>query len=241
MEDRVRRSVQPQDRGRVALELLWVSLGVGLMADLAMRQGWLGFAGPVAELDAWQLLALLLLQNLLALASIMVFLRLDGQSLSYLGFRKGRNLREVRLGLLLFPVVLIGALGLQTVLLRYLPGLHNVDVNPILAMLHGPEDLAALLAASVLAGGVAEEIVRAFVLRRFQTHLGGIGVGLVVWGLAFGAMHLSQGYDKALVVGLLGLLFGLLYVWRRSPVAAMVVHGAFNVAQTLAAYFLVAR
>ena len=209
-----------------------------MLMDLALSGGWLGAASSLAEIDALQLMVLLLVQNLIAVGSIMAFLRLQGKGLSYLGFRRRPLIREVALGLALFPAVLFGALLLETALLRFLPALHNVEVNPILALIQGPRDVAALLVASVLAGGVGEEAIRAFVLRRFETHLGGMGVGLAVWSLAFGAMHLSQGVDKALVVGLFGLVLGLLYVWRRSPIAAMVVHGAFNVANTMAAYLL---
>lgn len=222
----------------MVLELIWVSLGVGLLMDLALSRGWFGAAGNLGDMNALQLMVLLLVQNLIAVASIMAFLRPEGKGLACLGFRSRPVLREAALGLALFPPVLLGALLLETLLLRFLPALHNVEVNPILNMLRGPGDLAALLVASILAGGVGEETIRAFVLRRFQTHLGGMRVGLVVWSLAFGAMHLSQGMDKALVVSLLGLVFGLLYAWRRSPVAAIVVHGAFNVANSVAAYLL---
>jgi len=223
---------------RVILELIWVSLGVGLLMDLALSRGWFGAARNLSEMNALQLMVLLLVQNVIAVGSIMAFLRLEGKGLGYLGFRSRPVLREVALGLALFPAVLFGAMLLETLLLYFLPALHNVEVNPILATLQGPRDAAILLVASILAGGVGEEAIRAFVLRRFQTHLGGMGVGLVVWSLAFGAMHLSQGMDKALVVSLLGLVFGLLYAWRRSPVAAMVVHGTFNAANTMAAYLL---
>jgi len=226
------------DRSRVVLELIWVSLGVALLMDLVLSLGWLGAAGGLAEMNAVQFMGVLLLQNLIAVGSIMAFLRPEGKGLSSLGFRRHPLLREMALGLALFPPVLFGALLLETLLLHFLPVLHTVEENPILTMLQSPQDVAAILVASILAGGVGEEIIRAFVLRRFETHLGGIRVGLVLWSLAFGAMHLSQGVDKALVVGLLGLVFGLIYAWRRSPVAAMVVHGAFNTANTVAAYLL---
>jgi len=205
---------------------------------LLLRWGGLGAADGLAGMNALQLMGLLLLQNLLAVGSIMAFLHPEGKGLSSLGFRQRPWGKEVALGLALLAPVLVGALLLETLLLHFLPVLHNVEENPILSMLTGPQEVAAILVASVLAGGVGEEIIRAFVLRRFETHLGGMRVGLVVWSLAFGAMHLDQGVDKALVVSLLGLVFGLLYAWRRSPVAAMVVHGAFNVANTMAAYLL---
>ena len=222
----------------MVLELVWVWLGVGLLVALVLSRVWPDAAGSLADMNALQFMVLLLVQNLIAVGSIMAFLQPHGKGLSYLGFRRRPLMREVALGLALFPPVLLGAVLLQILLLRFLPALHNVEVNPILALLQGPGDLAALLVASILAGGVGEEIIRAFVLRRFETHLGGMNVGLVVWSLAFGALHLHQGADKALVVGLLGLVFGLIYAWRRSPVASMVVHGAFDVANTLLAYLV---
>ena len=56
----------------------------------------------------------------------------------------------------------------------------------------------------VVAGGVREEIQRAFLLRRFEVWLGGSTVGIIVTSVAFGAGHVLQGYDAAIVTGLLG-------------------------------------
>jgi len=42
-----------------------------------------------------------------------------------------------------------------------------------------------------------------------------------------------QGYDAALVTGVLGLGWGVLFLWRRSVVAPMVCHALFNLAQVL--------
>ena len=46
--------------------------------------------------------------------------------------------------------------------------------------------------------------------------------------VAFGAGHLVQGYDVAIVTGLLGAFWGVVYLRRRSAVAPIVSHAGFN-------------
>ncbi len=67
---------------------------------------------------------------------------------------------------------------------------------------------AIFLVVVVLAGGVREELQRAFILHRFDQRLGGARVGLVLFTIAFGAFHLDQGYDVALAICCPGLVLG---------------------------------
>jgi hypothetical protein len=53
-------------------------------------------------------------------------------------------------------------------------------------------------------------------------------VGLVVTSLAFGAGHWVQGWDSSIAIGLLGAVWGFIYLRRRSVVAPMVSHAGFN-------------
>ena len=69
---------------------------------------------------------------------------------------------------------------------------------------------------------------RAFILRRFEQHLGGAVTGLIVFSVAFGLGHLVQGRDAAIVTGLLGAFWGIVYLRRRSVVAPIVCHAGFN-------------
>ena len=86
---------------------------------------------------------------------------------------------------------------------------------------------------AILAGGVREELQRAFILRRFEQRLGGIRVGLALFSVTFGVLHWEQGVDVAVAIGLLGLFWGVLYVKRRSVVLPMVNHASFNALQVL--------
>ena len=84
-----------------------------------------------------------------------------------------------------------------------------------------------------MAGGVREEIQRAFILHRFDVWLGGGTVGLVVGSIAFGAGHIVQGYDAAIATGLLGVFWGVVYLRRRSVIAPIVSHSGFNLLELL--------
>jgi membrane protease YdiL (CAAX protease family) len=135
------------------------------------------------------------------------------------------------LGLALVPVVLVGVAAVVLALRAVLPWTQNVPVNPFLAFMESPADAAVFIIVVVLAGGVREELQRAFILHRFEQRLGGVRLGLVLFSIAFGALHFDQGIDVSVAVGLLGLIWGIIYIRRRSAVLAMVNHAGFNAMQ----------
>jgi membrane protease YdiL (CAAX protease family) len=149
----------------------------------------------------------------------------------FLGTRPWR--REAVRGLLLVPVVFLAVSLIVLAVRAAVPWMHNVPRNPFENFMDSPLEAAAFLVVVVLAGGVREEIQRAFILHRFEQRLGGAGVGLVIFSAAFGLLHKEQGYDSAVGIGALGLLWGIIYLRRRSVVAPMVNHASFNAAQVL--------
>jgi len=148
-----------------------------------------------------------------------------------LGSRPWR--REAWRGVLLVPVVFLTVSLIVLAVRTIAPWMHNVDRNPLENFMDSPLEAAAFLVVVVLAGGVREEIQRGFILHRFEQRLGGATVGLILFSAAFGLLHVDQGYDAAVGIGLLGLLWGLIYIRRRSVVAPMVNHACFNAAQVL--------
>ena len=57
-------------------------------------------------------------------------------------------------------------------------------------------------------------------------------MGVVVTSIAFGAGHFTiQGIDAGLATGLLGLMWALVYLRRRSAIAPMVSHAGFDLLQ----------
>ncbi len=129
------------------------------------------------------------------------------------------------------------ALGIAVLLpiRRFAPWLHTVPHNPFEALLRSRRHALVFGAVVIVAGGIREEVQRAFILNRFEQWLGGGMAGVVIASTAFGAGHLVQGADAAIVTGLLGAFWGLVYLRRRSIVAPMISHAGFDLLQILQA------
>jgi membrane protease YdiL (CAAX protease family) len=119
------------------------------------------------------------------------------------------------------------------VILTVAPQLHNVPRNPLADMLQTWGDAVIFGVVAMVAGGVREEIQRAFIIHRFEGFLGGGLVGVFVFSALFGLGHLEQGNDAAIATGSLGAIWGIVYLTRRSVIAPMVSHAAFNLAQLI--------
>jgi membrane protease YdiL (CAAX protease family) len=123
------------------------------------------------------------------------------------------------------------ALGVLIAIPLAAPWLHTEAPNPLLDLLDTTQGVVLLGLVVVAAGGIREEIQRAFVLTRFEHWLGGARVGLVVGSLAFGAGHWLQGADAVIATTALGAFWGVVYLRRRSIVAPVVSHSLFNLLQ----------
>lgn len=143
--------------------------------------------------------------------------------------------REVRHGLLLAPVLLVSVGLLLNFLRLFWPGLQNVAINPLEGLATTPGNAVVLGLVAIVAGGIREELQRAFLLRRFERYLGGADVGLVVLSVAFGLGHYVQGWDAVITTGILGAIWASMYLSRRSSVAPVVSHAAFNAIEVLRA------
>ena len=172
----------------------------------------------------------------LVLGLVWVFLRAHGERPAALFLGVRRPLREAALGLLLMPIALALAALTFGVILQIAPTLRNVPENPLEALILAPGGLFWFAVVSVVAGGLREEIQRAFILHRFEQRLGGALVGLVVFSAAFGLGHLVQGRDAVVVTALLGGFWGIIFLLRRSVVAPVVCHAAFNLTEIAIAY-----
>jgi len=156
-------------------------------------------------------------------------------------FQRGRPLQEVIVGLALVPAAFAIVMLLQMGIYIVAPFLRNVTENPFQSLMGSPLQIAAFIALVLIAGGVREELQRAFLLRRFEQSLGGPVVGVIVTSVAFGLGHTLQGWDAAVVTGLLGALWGSVYLWRRNVLPTIVSHALFNVGEILIAFAAVGR
>jgi len=184
------------------------------------------------RLDVGYIVALSLGDALLLVGLILVMLYAHGEKPSDVFLGRRRVIGEGLLGLLLIPLTIVLAAAVLLTVRRFAPSLHDVEQNPLQDLLRSPRDAWLFALVVLVAGGVREEIQRAFLLHRFEVWLGGGAVGIVLTSIAFGAGHFSlQGLDAGIATGLLGAFWGVVYLRRRSSVAPMVSHAGFDLLQ----------
>ena len=174
-----------------------------------------------------------LLDTILLIILMVVLTRAHGESVSALWLGRRAVWKEVLLGVALVPPIFLMVVIILNTVRLFAPALHNVQTNPLEEMATGGlMNAAAFGVLGILAGGVREELQRAFMLRRFE-HLGGDDVGVLVLSIAFGAGHWVQGWDAAITTGTLGAVWAMLYLRRRSSIAPIVSHAGFNSIEVL--------
>ena len=174
-----------------------------------------------------------LIDAVLLVGLILLFLRAHGERPRDVLFGWRPIAGELAYGIPLTAVALAGGIGVLLAIRYLMPWLQTVEQNPLEGLLGSPRDAWLFALVVLVAGGIREEIQRAFLLHRFEVWLGGGLVGVIVTSAAFGAGHLLQGYDAGIVTALLGAFWGVIYLRRRSVVAPMVSHAGFDLLQIL--------
>jgi len=181
--------------------------------------------------------ALSMIDTVALLTLIVLFIRARGQRVGEVFFGATQPLREIAAGVLSLPVVLFILVALTVIVQRFIPSMHNVPDNPLEGLAGGGLSIWLFLIVVIVAGGVREELQRAFLLQRFRDDLGQPWLGLFITSLSFGMGHTLQGLDAALITGSLGALWGFLYLTRRGALAGMVSHSLFNSGELLRIFF----
>ena len=226
--------ILPAERIGAAIEVLLCSgfptqiLLIGVLTSLGMPMQ----AEP-GRLSPTFVFTISLVDTALVVGLVFLFLRTHRESAREMFFGHRPVIREAVIGILLVPTLLLLLLLVLAIILTLAPSLHNVERNPFEDMMQTRRDTLVFGIVVMVAGGLREEIQRAFILRRFERYLGGGLVGIVVFSALFGLGHIDQGIDAALATALLGAAWGTVYLVRRSIVAPVVSHAGFNLAQLL--------
>jgi membrane protease YdiL (CAAX protease family) len=214
------------------MALLEVVVMSGILTDFiaALAAGWLtGLPRTGLLRQPVGLFTYLMLSTVILVALYAVFQRLRrGEPAVRIAVRPaGGWWRELPVALLALPVffatMFVGELLIRLVAPGAIP-----PVNPVLAMIRTPGDLALMMTSGVIAGGVREELQRAFIIRRSAVYFWTPWLGLLLWSALFGLAHEPQGAAAVFITALLGLEFGLLYLWRRNVFTPIVSHALFN-------------
>lgn len=191
--------------------------------------------GPAGALSTAYVVSLSLIDTAVLIGLIVLFLRAHGERPRdvIVGRRPSWSV-EIAAGVSFVVIALMIGTAAVLVVRRAAPWLHTVEHNPLEGLLTSRRDLWLFALVVVVAGGIREEVQRAFLLHRFEQWLGGGPIGVLVTSVSFGAGHLFQGADAAIATGLLGAFWGVIYLVRRSAIAPMISHAGFDLVQIIA-------
>ena len=137
---------------------------------------------------------------------------------------------DVMLGALMFGAFLAASCGFDLVF-----GLPSrAGVEPLLVRHAADIPLWILLALS--AGLVEELTFRGYLQRQFGALLGNRWLGALAQAILFGVTHGYQGATLVLKIALLGMMFGVLALCRRSLIPGIIAHASVDVIGGLAAF-----
>lgn len=156
-----------------------------------------------------------------------------------MGFSVKNYTKQFGMGLLIgLAMFLLFNVGLASILNTIFP--KPAGASGILIYFKEPGNLVAWLLIGIFGGGVVEEIMRIFVLTRFEKQFNqyGLYIALIISSLVFGLGHLYQGTGAAIATGLSGLVLGVIYIRRRSAIEVITIHAFSDILAILGAYRL---
>ena len=213
MSGPVRLEGRKKEIFEVAVFLLLVVPSM-ITSYLARGKEWIGF--PVLAVSV-------ILRDIALTCLVVFFLWRDGESLERLGWKSIRFKEEVAWGVALFLPILFG----ETLLTKAFEWFGLTPNGPRLPQFLTARGPAEIVLASVLAAVVAvaeETLFRGYLILRLENLTGSLGVAVLVSSAVF---CLGHGYEGAASVGtiaVLGVILALIYIWRKSLVAPVVLH-----------------
>ena len=226
-------------RLQAALEIIMVS---GIVSSFLASLVFAAIFGrnrlKLMEMDITSLVTYLLFESTIAFLILWILMKSHRETLPALGLRRQHWKTHVLLGIIAAPCLLVIS-GIVGGAFQFFLPKYALEKNPLMEMIHSPRQLILFIIASIVAGGIKEELQRAFILFRFSHHLGGVRVGLVTWSLVFGAGHYAQGVQGMCTAAILGFIFGILYLIRGNLVLPITAHAVYNTLALLLYWFTV--
>lgn len=221
-------------RGEGAVEVavfLFLIVPSLVLSLFAVRQGSVSFP-LVAGATIFRDLSLVCL--------ILFFLWRNGEPLSRIGWTLRGAWREAILGAVLFVPVFFGAVFLEKGLLRLGLSAPATSLPKIFDVDGVPDTVLACVLVVVVA--ISEEtIFRGYLLLRFGPLVRDPVAAVLLSSLIFSLGHGYEGSAGLVTVGVLGGVFAVVYLWRGSLVAPIVMHFLQDFVTIVLVPYLVAK
>jgi membrane protease YdiL (CAAX protease family) len=184
------------------------------LSFLVVKKGVLSFS-----LTAWATI----LRDFALVSLILYFLWQNGEPIRILGWTFKNIWRDIGIGIGLFIPFYFGTGLLENSLHAAGFSVPSTPLPSYLRPMDIPQIALAVFLVSIVA--VAEEtIFRGYLILRFKTLSTSSAVAVVIAAFIFSLGHGYEGSAGVVTVGVIGLVFGIIYLWRRSLVTTIVMH-----------------
>jgi membrane protease YdiL (CAAX protease family) len=184
------------------------------LSFLVVKKGVLSFT-----LTAWATI----LRDFALVSLILYFLWQNGEPTRLLGWTFKNIWRDIGIGIGLFIPFFFGTSLLENSLHSVGFSVPSTPLPSFLTARDIPQIMLAVFLVAVVA--VAEEtIFRGYLILRFKTLTKSSGAAVVIAAFIFSLGHGYEGCAGVVTVGVIGLVFGIIYLWRRSLVTTIVMH-----------------
>lgn len=210
-------NANPDSRKEQLLEVLvflFLIVPSMVLSFFVIRQGSLGF-----DLTAFSVI----LRDSALVGLILFFLWRNHEPLARLGWNLKNGWKDVALGIgLFFPMFFIA--GLLDHALQAAGFSAPATPMPSFLEARGGAELVLAFFLVVLVAIAEETIFRGYLLLRFQGANLSQKWAVLLSAVIFSLGHGYEGTSGVVTVGTMGLVFAVIYLWRQSLVAPMVMH-----------------
>jgi uncharacterized protein len=207
----------PNSRKEQLLEVaifLFLIVPSMVLSFFIIRQGSLGFVFTAVSV---------ILRDLALVSLILFFLRRNGEPLGRLGWNFKNVWKEVALGIGLFLPMSFAA-GLLDHALQGVGFSAPATPLPSFLEARGQAELLLAFFLVVVVATAEETIFRGYLLLRFLNLDLSLPWAAVLSAVIFSLGHGYEGTSGVITVGAMGLTFAVIYLWRQSLVAPVVMH-----------------
>ena len=208
---------QPPPPGR-AYQFMEVLAFIALVVlSMVLSSLWVG------PLQFTSIATAIIIRDLALVVVILLLLRRHREPVAQLGWNFRNGFKDVILGLLLFVPFTFGA-DLLDGWLRTVG--FSAPGKPLPAFLaaKGPGEIVLAFCLVAVVALAEETIFRGYLMLRFRAVTRSAGVAVVLSAVLFALGHGYEGSAGVVTVEVMGLVFALVYLWRGSLAAPIIMH-----------------
>jgi membrane protease YdiL (CAAX protease family) len=165
----------------------------------------------------------IILRDLALVSLTLFFLYRNGEPVKLVGWTPKNIWKEILLGLGLFVPFFFGA-GLLDSALRAVGFSAPLTPQPSFLTARSTTELLLALVLVVVVAVAEETIFRGYLILRFKAITASRVATVLLSAVIFSLGHGYEGTAGVITVGAMGVVFALVYMWRKSLVAPIVMH-----------------